>query len=101
MANKSEVLERAMRLGLHGVTSNDKREYTCHECGSTWRARDRYLWWPIRLVWGDPFSSTWWTWHGVEVGADAIEQRVYKRVLHFGRLKIVFGRDSRRTSEVA
>lgn len=73
------------------ISSNGNGEYTCHDCGHSWRARSRYLWWPIRLGWC-PESSTWFTAHGWQVGWDGIEQRVFGRTLHLGPLKVVFGK---------
>ena len=96
---KIEVLRRAQTLGLHGVMSDDHGLYTCNECGEQWQARSRYLWWPIRLRWSDRRASKWLGSHGVEVEADGVEQRVFMRVWHLGRLKIIFGREPLRPSE--
>lgn len=72
------------------ITSNDAGEYTCHDCGHKWKARLRYLWWPIRLSLGRP-AHRFFAVHGWEVGHDGIEQRVLGRTFHVGRLKIMFG----------
>ena len=70
------------------ITCNDSGEYTCHDCGHRWRARRRYLWWPIRLHWS---RASAWGRHGREVGHDGIEQHVLGQTLSIGRLRIVLG----------
>jgi hypothetical protein len=90
-----DILKRRVDLGgPRGVTCADGGVYTCHECGETWRSSERWLWWPIRFRWGDPLSSMWFTWHGIQAHRPnaRIEQRVNARVLHFGRLKVILGR---------
>lgn len=91
---KIEVLQRAQTMGAHGASSDDTGLYTCHECGSQWQARRRWLWWPIRLGWATQNRSwrSWFKRHGVEGRADGIEQRVFAQVWSIGRLRIVFGR---------
>ena len=75
------------------ISSDDSGKYTCGDCGNTWRARDRYLWWPIRLHWSrGPASRAWLKTHGWQVGWDGFEQRVFGRTLHVGPLKVMFGR---------
>ena len=76
------------------IYSNDRGEYTCGDCGHRWMARERFLWWPIRLHWArGPAARTWFKTHGWQVGWDGIEQRVYGRTVHLGPLKILFGKD--------
>lgn len=75
------------------IYSNDRGEYTCSECGHTWKARSRYLWWPVRILWADRKASRWFARHGWHVAFDGIEQRVYGQTFHFGRLKVCFGRE--------
>ena len=89
---KLQVLQQAQRLGLNGVGSADGGHYTCHECGNTWTARERWLWWPIRIHWST--QGRWFHRHGIESFADGIEQRTYQQVWHFGRLRVILGRDS-------
>jgi len=55
----------------------------------------RYLLWPVRFSWGRPWTRPFTT-HGWEVQADGFEQRVYGWTLHFGKLKVLFGKDARR-----
>ena len=59
------------------------------------RRYKRYRWWPIRLKWLSPppnHKPPWFRTHGIEVGADGIGKPVFARVVHFGRLKLIFGR---------
>lgn len=70
---------------------------------------DRWLWWPVRLRWvsDHPKSlrSKWFTTHGWQVGSERCSvaqtgkrnmpgyRGVFGRTLHFGRLKVLFGRE--------
>ena len=89
---RHDVLKQAISLGLHGISATDEGVYTCHECGETWKKSSRWLWWPVSFRWGARGSSLWFHRHGIETTADRIEQRVYRQVWHFGRLKLVLGR---------
>lgn len=87
------LAERLSTPGLRGVGSryrDGREEYVCFECGHCWRPRERYFWWPVNLLWSWP-AGKWLSVHGVECGADRIEQRVYKRVVRVGPLVIVLG----------
>lgn len=66
---------------------------------------DRWLWWPIRLHWAPKNSSKWFASHGWQVGTEHCTvaetggrcmpgfRAVIGRTLHFGRLKVLFGRE--------
>ena len=87
---RAAVFERAVVCGLKGVTSDDAGVYTCHGCGSQWPRRERYAFWPVSVIWSWPKSS-WLSMHGVQIGADAIEQRVFARMVRVGPLVFRFG----------
>ena len=91
--DESLLREKIAHPGLAGVGSryrDGKPEYVCFECGHCWRPGERYLWWPVSLLWSWPVGR-WLSVHGVEFGADRIEQRVYKRVVRLGPIVVVFG----------
>lgn len=75
---------------VKGVTARNGK-YGCHECGTTWPAYVRRVWWPLSFAWSW-LGSAWFRWHGFEINADGIEQRVMGQVFHLGPLKIVLGR---------
>lgn len=85
------------------ITSNDSGVYTCHDCGHTWKARDRYVWWPVRVAWQSRLarkaSRGHLSFHGWQVGWDRIEQRVFGGTLRIGRLLIKFGRSRELAAE--
>ncbi len=87
---RAAVFERAREMGYKGVTSNDAGRYTCHECGTEWYRRERRAWWPISLRWSWP-KGTWFSWHGAQIGADAIEQKVVAGFLRIGPVVVRFG----------
>ena len=65
---------------------------------------NRWLLWPIRVKWGAAGSSTWFKSHGWCVGSESVPtsetafgcmpgfRDVFGQTLHFGRLKITFGK---------
>lgn len=67
----------------------------CNDCGRTWLAKDRYVWWPVGLRWVRHVTSArapFWGWHGFQIGWHDIDARLMGQVFHVGRLRIVFGR---------
>lgn len=89
LGQRAKVVSDAHMLGYRGITSNDSGLYTCHECGSQWLRRERTRWWPIsvRFSW----TGSWLGWWGAEMGADAIEQKVFARFLRVGPVVVRFG----------
>ena len=73
-----------------GVYSNGVGQYRCNNCGNTWRARDRYAWWPIRLRLSS-VNRAKISMHGVQVGWEGAAQRLFTRVVRLGPLLIIFG----------
>lgn len=73
------------------VTGDDHGNYSCGDCGHTWKARKRYQWWPIRFRWQRNSALRFFDWHGWQTGWDGIEQRVFGQTLHVGSLKICLG----------
>lgn len=91
-----------LQITGQGITCNNDHEYTCHNCGAKWRARERWVWWPVRahFHWFGELGPWRWrfrlrslvaTW-GTQIGWDGIEQRVYARRVRIGPLVICFGR---------
>ena len=87
---RSERLNLAADRVLKGISSNDEGVYTCHGCGDQWKRRDRSAWWPVSLGWAWP-TSTWFSWHGAQIGWDGIEQRVFANFLRLGPVIVKFG----------
>jgi hypothetical protein len=91
MGKRAASFARSRDLGLRGVTS-DGHKYTCHECGSRWAPRERFAWWPVSVRWSFPdFFQGWFAHWGAEIGADAIEQRVFARFIRLGPIVLRFG----------
>lgn len=71
---------------------------------------DRYHLRPIRFAW-NPSASCWFKWHGWQTGAERCAysetskscvpgyRRVFGQTLHFGPLKVMFGRKVSKSSE--
>jgi hypothetical protein len=73
------------------ISSDGVGNYTCGDCGHKWKARHRYQWWPIRVLWRPRTAHKFFAWHGWQTGWDGIEQRVYGQTFHVGALKIHAG----------
>jgi hypothetical protein len=89
--NKKDILDQAARDSLKGVSSNDHGEYTRWSCGSQWKARDRYVWWPIGLGWRSDKPQRFFGRWGWQIGWDGIEQRVFGQTIRIGSLLIKLG----------
>lgn len=80
---------------VNGGTPN--AQHHCNWCGYRWPIAKAYLWWPMRLRWGQRRSSSWFNWHGWEVGGlDRLWRRRFGWTFHLGRLKVMFGPDWRK-----
>jgi hypothetical protein len=81
------------RIGLFATKQTlDGRVHICTTCDYEWPVADVYARWPIRLKWGAPRSSAWFTSHGWQLGTDHLWRRVFGWTFHLGRLKVCFGR---------
>jgi hypothetical protein len=72
------------------IWSDDAGNYTCGDCGNTWKARAHYKLWPIRLHWDGPPWFRFQRW-GIEVGNRGIERPVLATVVRIGPLRVVVG----------
>ena len=78
------------------IFSDGYGNYGCGDCGHRWKARDRYQWWPIRILWRRKSATKFFTWHGWQTGWDGIEQRVFGQTFHVGALKVCLGKQLRK-----
>ena len=73
--------------------SNDRGEYTCTDCRSTWSGRWIRVWRPVRVK----LCRTWNVGvHGVELRAlptQRVEERREATVVRLGFVALVFGAD--------
>lgn len=70
-------------------------EMTCGDCGRRWKARDRYVWWPISLKWAKPLPGIKprvFGWHAVQRGWYDLDCRLLMQVFHIGPLRIILGK---------
>lgn len=93
---RSDALEFAHKHGLTGISStgggDEPNVYTCNECGSSWKERDRYAWWPIRLRWAPSRLAKFFFGHwGSQIGWDGISQRVFARHIRVGPFVLTLG----------
>lgn len=70
-------------------------QHVCAWCDYRWPVGRSYSWWPIRFKWGAGMSSQWFSWHGWELGLDHLWRTTFGWTYHLGRLKVIFGPDSR------
>lgn len=87
--------------GLSQMWHDGEGTNGCASCGLTWKRRDRYVYWPIRLGWRwREYRSGPWRWrlnrHGWQIGWDGPDARVFGWTLHVGPLLVKFGPSLRR-----
>lgn len=88
-----EAWARDFDAGIRTAYSNDSGEYHCGQCGAAWRAGEVWRWWPLTLRWSPRpnGSHRLLSVHGVQVGFDGIERRVFARVIRLGPLILRMG----------
>lgn len=82
----------AASRGTSGAWSDDSGRYHCDVCHASWMGGSVRRWWPVRVGLAGHWSFGT---HGVEVGAEAIERRVFATVVSVGPLRVVFGAPAR------
>jgi len=97
---RSDVLEFARKHGLTGISStgggDEPSVYTCNECGSSWKERDRYAWWPLepkrsgiarqkRAESVEPIEGSEHAEHSQALGIHSVTNKVTKSLEGWGR----------------
>ena len=75
-----------------GISKIDDGTYICHDCGSTWTDKDKWLLFPVSFGFSRNFSMFSIGIHGSEVESRGFARRTFKTIISLGWIKIILGR---------
>ena len=72
------------------ISRNDQGVHICHDCGSKWKDKDKWLLWPVKIRWARHWQL--FGYHGVETASEGTARRVFITVVGIGPFCFVLGK---------